>query len=166
MFRTVIVIGCPGAGKTTFAKALSAKSGLPLIHLDLLWHRPDRTTVSQAQFDAQLAAILAQDRWIIDGNYLRTLKLRLKACQAVFLFDLPVEACLKGAQQRIGTPRDDLPWQETEFDPEFRQWIMDFPKKQLPQVYDLLKQYQEGRTIVVFHSHQEADAYLKTTLPK
>ena len=42
--RKVLVIGCPGAGKSTFARALSASVGLPLFYLDMLWHRPDRST--------------------------------------------------------------------------------------------------------------------------
>ena len=70
----VIVIGCPGAGKSTFARGLRNRTGLPLYYLDRLWHRPDRTTVSPAQFDAQMNEILAQPRWILDGNYQRTLR--------------------------------------------------------------------------------------------
>ena len=67
----VVVIGCPGAGKTTFARRLRDVSGLPLYHLDRLWHRPDRTTVPRAEFDARLREIVRQERWIIDGDYQR-----------------------------------------------------------------------------------------------
>lgn len=45
MFQKAIVIGCPGAGKSTFARILSDKTNLPLYYLDMLWHKPDRTTV-------------------------------------------------------------------------------------------------------------------------
>lgn len=44
--RKVIVIGSPGAGKSTFSRQLHRLTGLPLYHLDLLWHKPDRTNVS------------------------------------------------------------------------------------------------------------------------
>ena len=132
--QRAIVIGCPGAGKSTFARKLRARTGLPLYYLDMLWHRPDRTNVSRQAFDAALSAILATDHWIIDGNYQRTLEMRLQACDAVFFLDYPLPLCLAGAQERIGTKREDMPWVETEFDPEFKQWIEEFPKTQLPDI--------------------------------
>lgn len=59
-FEKAIVIGCPGAGKSTFAKKLRDYSGLPLFYLDLLWHRPDRTTVSRETFDREVDEILSR----------------------------------------------------------------------------------------------------------
>lgn len=160
--RNIIVIGCPGAGKSTFARRLQALSGLPLFYLDLLWHNADGTHVTREIFDSRLRELLAQDRWIIDGNYQRTLESRLAACDTVFLLDYPVELCLAGAQSRIGRKREDLPWVETELDEEFRQWILDFPQTQLPQLYERVEQYREGRNIVVFHSREEAEVYLES----
>ena len=157
--QRVLVVGSPGAGKSTFARGLRDKTGLPLFYLDRLWHRPDRTTVSQQAFDEALQKVLQQDRWIIDGNYRRTLDARLPRCDTVFLLDIPMEQCLAGVEARIGQAREDMPWTETEFDPEFRQWIEDFPKGPLPDLYRRLAQW-EG-TLVVFHTRREADAYLQ-----
>ena len=159
--KRILVIGCPGAGKSTFARALRDRTGLPLWYLDRIWHRPDRTTVSPQEFDARLEELLAQAVWIIDGNYLRTLEVRLQAADAVFLLDYPTEVCLEGAGSRIGTRREDLPWVEEEFDPEFRQWIEDFGRDQLPEIYRLLEQYRDGRDVYVFHSRQEAADWLR-----
>ena len=125
--RKAIVIGCPGAGKSTFAKRLHEVTGLPLYYLDMLWHKPDRTNIVKEEFDTRLGEIVQKDRWIIDGNYQRTLKMRLKECDTVFLLDYPLEVCLAGAESRIGVKREDLPWLETEFDEEFKRWIMGFP---------------------------------------
>ncbi len=158
----VIVIGCPGAGKSTFARKLSNKTGIPLHYLDMLWHKPNRTNISREAFDTQLSKIIQTDTWIIDGNYQRTLEARLKECDTVFLLDLPLEACLLGAESRIGKSREDLPWIETEFDEEFRQWIIDFPKTQLPEIYELLRKYQNNRNIIMFRSRKEADDYLNS----
>ena len=105
MNRKIIVIGSPGSGKSTFARKLHAKTGIPLFHLDLLYHRPDRTVVSREAFDAKLRILMAQSEWIIDGNYLRTLPVRLMHCNEVFLFCLPVECCLEGARARLGRSR-------------------------------------------------------------
>ena len=159
--RKILIIGCPGAGKSTFARKLRDRTGLPLFYLDMLFHNPDRTTVSRETFDAGLREILHRPEWIIDGNYRRTLPLRFEACTDVFLFDLPAEQCLQNAASRIGTVREDLPWVETEFDPDFRQYILDFPTDQLPGIYDLIGQYRNARNITIFHSAAEADAWLE-----
>ncbi len=160
MFQKILVTGCPGAGKSTFARRLRDLTGLPLYYLDLLWHKPDGTNVSREEFDAGLADILRRDRWIIDGNYLRTLEARLAACDAVFLLDFPTELCLAGAEERIGKKREDMPWVEEALDPEFRQWILDFPKDQLPRIYDLLRRRRAGIKAVVFRSRREAEDWL------
>jgi|GEM_PF-159702 len=158
--RRILVIGSPGAGKSTFARKLRDKTGLPLHYLDMIFHNPDRTTVSREVFDARLGAILKTEQWIIDGNYQRTLPLRFEKCTEVFLFDLPVEQCLAGASSRIGQVREDMPWVEEEFDPEFRQYILDFQKDQSPRIRELTERYADSRTITVFHSREEADRFL------
>lgn len=157
-----IVIGCPGAGKSTFARKLRDLTHLPLYYLDMLWHQPDGTHVSRAVFDARLESLLHRDRWIIDGNYGRTLERRLQACDTVFLLDYPLSVCLEGAKARIGQKREDFPWLETEFDPELQQEILDYGTNQLPQIYRLLERYGEGRQIHVFQSRADADAYLRS----
>ena len=156
--KKAIVIGCPGSGKTTFAEKLKEKTGLPLFYLDAIWHKPDKTHITREEYDARLAEILALDTWIIDGNYGRTLESRLSACDTVFLFDLPVEVCLEGAISRIGKARYEMPWIETEFDPEFKKQIEDFPSKELPRIYALLEKYND-KSIYIFKSRQMADAF-------
>ena len=159
--QKVMIIGCPGSGKSTFARRLRDLTGLPLYYLDMLWHKPDRTNITKEEFDARLIEITGRDRWIIDGNYRRTLRVRMEQCDTVFLLDYLLELCLTGAQARIGTKREDMPWTETEFDGEFRQWIEDFPKDQLPEIYQLLEEYRDRRTIVIFRSREESDTYLR-----
>lgn len=159
--KRILVIGNSGSGKSTFARKLHRATGLPLFHLDLLWHLPDKTNISREEFDTRLEEILALKEWIIDGNYQRTLQQRIAACDTIFLLDYPVEVCLAGVAERIGKDRPDMPWQETEFDPEFRQWILDFPNTQLPDIYRLLDQYRDQKQIIIFTSREEADAWEK-----
>lgn len=156
----IIIIGSPGSGKSTFARKLRDKTGIPAYYLDMLFHKPDKTTVCREKFDAKLYEIIKLPEWIIDGNYQRTLALRFEACTDVFFFDIPVEQCLEGAASRVGQTREDMPWAELEFDEDFRQYILDFPKDQLPGIYDLAERYQDSRNITVFRSRAEADAWL------
>ena len=156
----IIIIGSPGAGKSTFARKLRDTTGIPLYYLDMLWHKPDQTTISREEFDAKLNKILKQNSWIIDGNYQRTLEARIKECDTVFLMDFPLDVCISGAESRIGKKREDLPWIESEFDKEFKQWIIDFSEKQLPQIYKTIEKYRNNKDIIIFKSRKEADNYL------
>ena len=159
--KRAVVIGCSGSGKSVFSRKLRDVTGLTLYYLDMIWHKPDGTNILREEFDEKLRSIISRDSWIIDGNYQRTLETRIKACDTVFLFDLPTEICIEGALSRIGKKREDMPWFENELDPEFRQWIESFRANQLPEVYRLLEKYKNGRQIVVFRTREQADKFIE-----
>lgn len=156
--QRVMIIGCPGAGKSTFARWLRDHTSLPLYYLDMLWHKPDKTNITQDEFDSALREIVKQEAWIIDGNYGRTLEMRLQECDTVFLLDLPTDVCLAGAKSRIGQKREDMPWMEEQLDEEFREWILNFSRDEMPHVYAMLDHYKDKR-IVIFKSREEIDRY-------
>ena len=158
--QKVLVIGCSGAGKSTFARRLQGLTGLPLYYLDRLWHKPDRTNVTREAFDRSLAQWLARPAWILDGNYSRTLPQRLEACDTVFFLDFPLEVCLAGVENRRGVQRPDMPWVEEELDAEFLQYILDFGQAQLPAIRAMLEPYRGRRQILTFRSRAGADAWL------
>ncbi len=159
--KKAIVIGSPGAGKSVFARALSECTEIPLYHLDLIWHKPDKSTVSREEFDQKLLRIMQGDAWIIDGNYMRTIEMRLQQCDTVFLLDLPVELCLQGASVRMGQKRSDMPWIETEFDADFETFIKNFPNVQLPKIYQLLEEYSDTVNVIIFRSREDVKQYLE-----
>lgn len=158
--QKVIVIGCPGAGKSTFSKKLHQLTDLPLFHLDLLYWNSDRTTVSKAVFIERLNNVLKLNRWIIDGNYGSTIEMRMKECDTVFFLDFPVEVCLDGVKQRQGKARSDMPWTETEDDDEFLEFIRSYNTESRPEVTELLKRYCD-KEIIIFRSRQDVENYLK-----
>lgn len=158
--KRIIVIGCPGSGKTTFAEKLRKKTGLPLYYLDAIWHKPDRTHISRDEFDMRLDEILSLDSWIIDGNYQRTMERRIDACDTVILFDLPVDICLDGAISRLGKGRYDIPWIDTQLNPTLKVAIEEFSTKNLPIIYRMLGKYQNSKKIIIFKSREDADYFL------
>ena len=157
----IIVIGCPGSGKSTFSKQLKEKLNLPLYHLDLIWNKEDKTTIKREEFDNKLKEIFKNDNWIIDGNYQRTLETRLKECNKVFLLDYSLDTCLQGATSRVGIKRDDMPWIEETLNEGFKQKILDFSKNKLPEIYNLLDKYKENKNIIIFKTREDSKEYLE-----
>ena len=157
--KKVIVIGCPGSGKSTISRALHNKTGIPLYHLDMMYWNADKTTVEKSVFLERLSVVLEKDEWIIDGNYGSTMELRMAACDTVIFLDYPLEVCLGGIKERRGKPRSDMPWIETEEDAEFIEFIKNYNEQQRPKVLESLKKYSD-KNIVIFKSREEADAFL------
>lgn len=161
--KKVLIIGCSGAGKSTFAKRLSSKTGLPVYHLDLLWWKKDRSTISTDEFDKRLQEILNKEEWIIDGNYKRTLPVRLQFTDTVFFLDYPTDTCLSGVLERLGNDRPDIPWRtDYVIDDEFKNWILDFREIHRPVINKFLQSFTG--TIFRFETRAEADNYLNTLI--
>ena len=160
----ILIIGCPGSGKSTLARALREKLGLPLVHLDQLWHRPGWTHVTREEFDAQLDMALNMDQWIIDGNFSRTMQQRLAKCDTVIYLDFNRWACLLGMCQRVigsyGKVRPDMSAGCPErFDWEFVKFIWNFNKNNRARNYGYLAQAGHAERIVL-KSRKEVKAFL------
>lgn len=155
----VIVIGCPGSGKSFFSKELHNKTNLPIYHLDNLYWNEDKTTVSRTLFNERLNKILNEDFWIIDGNYSRTMERRIAYCDTVIFLDFETELCLDSVKERMGKKRSDIPWVETEEDAELTQYIKSFDVEQKPKIFELLNKYN-NKNIFVFKSREQANIFL------
>ena len=160
MSKRIIVIGPGGAGKSYFSKRLASITNLPLYHLDNLFWIDAKNHIPKEEFDKGLLEILKTDKWIIDGDYSRTYELRMEYADTIYFLNFPLEVALQGVESRIGKPRDDNPWVEDSFDPEFKQWIIDWYKTKLPGVEHLLNKYKDTKTIIVFKSRDEMNEYL------
>ncbi len=161
MMKKIIVIGCPGAGKSFFSRELCKLTDIPVTHLDNIYWNKDRTHVSKDIFISGLRKVLDGDAWIIDGNYNSTMELRMSLCDTVFFFDLPTEVCLEGIKSRRGKPRSDLPWiePEEEIDPDFILFVERYNTDTRPGVVELLEKYYQ-KNIIVFSSRKESQEYL------
>ncbi|MDY4760607.1 AAA family ATPase [Streptococcus thoraltensis] len=158
--KKIIVIGCPGSGKSTLARQLAELTKLPLHHLDLMNWNADRTTVAPEIFLERQRHVLKQDSWIIDGNYGGTLDLRFKACDTIIFLDFPLDVCIEGVMNRIGTVRSDMPWVEEEVDLEFLDFIKEFPENSRPKILALIDKFSH-KNIYQLISREEAEEFLQ-----
>ena len=160
----VLIIGCGGAGKSTLARALGEKTGLPVIHLDKLFWKPGWVESTQEEIDGIIQREISKDRWIIDGNYNRTLTMRMERCDTVIYLDFSRFACLRGVIKRIltthGTVRPDMGAGCPErFDLDFLKWVWNFNKTKRRQYHEMLNSL-EDRNVIILRSRQEAKAFL------
>lgn len=95
--RRIVVTGMAGAGKSTFSEALSAKTGLPVVHLDLHFWKPGWVEPSEDEWREKQRHLLAGEEWIADGNYHATLELRLERADTVVFLDTPWWVCARRA---------------------------------------------------------------------
>ena len=158
--KKVMIIGCPGSGKSTFSKSLNSILSIPLYHLDMMYWNEDKTIVEKDVFLTRLKNALSRKSWIIDGNYMSTMEMRLSECDTVFFLDYPTDVCIKGIEARKGKKRSDMPWVEADtYDEEFITFIKSFNIETKPKIIDLLKKYPL-KNIIIFKSRIEADKYL------
>lgn len=160
--KRIMIIGCPGSGKSTFSRALNNVTGIPLFHLDNMYWNADKTTVPKTVFKERLYQTIKKETWIIDGNYGSTLEIRLQACDTVFFLDYPLDVCLDGIMSRRGKVRTDMPWVELEndVDEEFIRFVKDYNTVSRPTVVELLSKYAD-KDIYIFKNRKEANIFIE-----
>ena len=161
----VVIIGCGGAGKSTLARKLGEKTGLPVVQLDKLFWKPGRESVSREEFDILHRQELAKERWILDGNFDRTMSERLARCDTVIYLDFPRITCLLGVAKRIlttyGTVRPDMGEGCPErIDWEFLQWVWNFNKNKRDTNYRRLAEV-EGVDIIILKNRRQVERFLR-----
>lgn len=156
-YKKIIIIGCSGAGKSTFSRKLQKATGIELFCLDAIYWNKDSSHITREEMKDKQKEILKKDSFIIDGNFRNTLEMRISQADLIFLFDLPMEICIEGAKNRkFGRP--EMPC-ELPVNEEFIDFIKNFNADVKPVILRLIKKY--NKKTVTFHSHKGADEYIE-----
>lgn len=162
----ILIIGCGGAGKSTLARQLGEKLELPVVHLDKLFWKPGWVEESSEEFDRKLAIELEKTRWIMDGNFNRTMPQRLSKCDTIIYLDFSRWACFWGVVRRIittyGTVRPDMGDGCPErFDLNFLRWVWNYNRDKRQRNYRLLNEATHAEKIVL-KNHRMVKQFLKS----
>lgn len=164
--KRLLIIGSAGAGKSTFTKQLNSLLNIPVIHLDRYYWQPNWIATPNEEWDELIRKFTAEDEWIMDGNYSRTLDLRLERADAVIFMDMPRLLCvyrvLKRRVQYHGRSRVDLNEKCPEqLDGSFIRFIWNFKHRNRPAIMKKLEQFDKQKEIYIVRSPKEVRSLLK-----
>ena len=167
--RRVAIVGCGGSGRSTVERELGRRTGLPVVHLDPLFWSSDWQPCPPEEWEAFQRRLVAQERWIIDGNYGGTMELRLAAADTVVFLDLPTQVCLRRASLRrlrssFGVPRPDLGVRDR-LSLEFLRWIAAYRRTRRPEILRRLAALPNEKRAVILRNDREIRAFLDAVPP-
>jgi len=163
--RRVMVVGCAGAGKTTFARRLAERVALPVVHLDQHFWRPGWEIPDMNDWRQQIIALANAPVWIMDGNYFNTYDVRMPRADTLIWLDYPRGTCVRRVLLRTaagyGRTRADLPERCPErFDLPFLRYVWNFPKQHRPRIVKGIEQFGGHLRVIRLGGDRDADRFL------
>ena len=164
-FQRILVIGCCGAGKSTFSKKLQSILKLELIHLDKHYHKPNWEEPKKAEWDRIVYSLIQKPSWIMDGNFSGTMDVRIKSADTIIYLDYPTLKCFWRVIIRIfkyhGVVRSDMAnGCKEQFDLEFLHFVLTFNSKNRKGIIQKLNLVKDEKKVLVFKTNKQADKFL------
>lgn len=170
-YKRIIILGSTGSGKTHLAKMISKTKKIPIYYLDKEYWLPNWRRPSEQEWKKKLMEITNNESWVMDGNYIETLDIRLSRAELVIMLDINQKKCLRGVFFRtlkgLFFKRKDLGYGcKDSFNHEYMElikWAKQFKKIYYPQLIEICKKYPNIE-IKEFKSRKEAKKYVKKEL--
>jgi adenylate kinase family enzyme len=165
VMRRVLIIGNSGGGKSTLARRLGDKLGLPVIHLDVLFWKPGWVESDDEEFRSRIAAALAAPAWVCDGNFGGSWDLRMPLADTIVWIDQPAWLCLIRAVGRVfeyrdGTRPDMAEGCREKIDFKFYHFILTYDRKVRPKLEAALAHHGAHARILRLTSDREVEAFV------
>ena len=164
--KKILVIGCCGAGKSTFSKKLQSILKLELIHLDQYYHKPNWEEPKKVEWDKIVHTLVQKPSWIMDGNYSRTMDVRIKSADTIIYLDYPTLKCFWRVIIRIlkyhGVARSDMAnGCKEQFDLEFLHFVATFNYKNRLGIINKLNLIKNKKKVYILKTDKAADLCLE-----
>lgn len=161
----VAIVGCSGGGKSTLARALGAKYGLPVIHLDVLFWEPGWVESDPLRFREAVEAAVAAERWVSDGNFTGASAMRLARADTIIWIEPPMMLCLWRAVWRaltaFGRARSDMaPGCREKVDLAFYRYIWTWNRLRRPKVQRVIDTFAAGARLIRLRGDRDVAALL------
>lgn len=164
MYNRISIVGGSGSGKSTLCNILSKELGLPTIHLDAINYEPNWVEIDKTERDNMILSKAQDDKWVIDGNYNKTLKERFDKADLIIWLDYSTLKQLHGILKRYFTTRNserpEIPGCKERLEPEFIKYVLTYNKKKRPVILDYLKDVPKEK-VLIFKHQKDLNAWLK-----
>ena len=160
----ISIIGGSGSGKSTLANILSESMKIPVIHLDSINYKPNWIQVDKVERDKIISEKSNEDKWIIDGNYNKTLKERLIKSDLIIWLDYSSYTQIKGVVKRIAQnynkERSEIPGCKERINLKFIKYVATYNKVKRPEMLEILKDIPEDK-LLIFKKQKDLNNWLK-----
>lgn len=163
-----MIIGCSGAGKSTFSRALNSITKVELIHLDQYYWKPNWKEINTKNWEKIVQQFANKPKWIIDGNYSGTIDIRIQKSDTIIYLDYSTFICLKNVIIRTlkywGKKRPDMPdGCKERFDLEFFLYVATFNLKRRKKLLEKLSAVKNKKNVLIFRNYKQANKFLENS---
>ncbi len=163
MYNRISIIGGSGSGKSTLATLLSKELQIPAIHLDSINFNENWTEIDKNERDKIISEKSKADKWIIDGNYNKTLKERLDKADLIIWLDYSTFALLKGIFKRYinlhNKERAEIPGCKERLNFSFIKYVATYNKTKRLKLIQILKDIPKEK-ILTFKNQKDLNKWL------
>ena len=160
----ISIIGGSGSGKSTLANILSNKLNIPAIHLDAINYKDNWVEIDKKERDKIIEEKAEQDKWIIDGNYNKTLKTRLDNADLIIWLDYStiaqIKRVLKRYVQNHNKEKEEIPGCKERFNLKFYKDVITYNKKKRPELIKMLKEIPNEK-MIIFRKQKDLNKWLE-----
>lgn len=160
----IILIGCPGSGKSTLSFKLEDILKVPVLHLDKIYHIDNNTRITREELKQKVDDFArSNSEWIIDGNYISTLDQRIALCDTIIFLDFSTQTCVKNVIERSKKEKTkDMAegFDNSKLNPEFLEFVSKFNLETRPLVYEKLKAFPDKK-VIILKNYKEVDKFIE-----
>jgi adenylate kinase family enzyme len=164
--RRILILGPSGSGKSTVGKRIGKILGIPIVHLDMHYWKPNWVKTPKDAWPEKVKKLIASEAWVMDGNYSSTLKMRAKAADTLIFLDMTRKLSYFRVISRYlknrGKTRPDITEGCPEkIDMDFISWIWRYPKVSKPRILRFLEKLRKSKNVYILNDQREIEDFLK-----
>lgn len=163
--RRILILGPSGSGKSTVGKRIGRVLGIPAVHLDMHYWKPNWVETPKDEWPDKVKELIASETWVMDGNYTSTLKMRAEVADTIIFLDMTrrssyFRVVARYLRNRGKTRPDVTEGCPEKIDMDFIRWIWDYPNTRKPAILRFLEKLRASKNVYILHDQGEIEEFL------